>query len=156
MQLFFSSLGVDSYEESAEDLRRRCSKCNKDLPLSQFRKNMGYYRRECKECARKMARESKALREKYGSPPEDYRCPICDRSATDGGAKGDVATRRHSSGNPWAIDHDHEKGHFRGWLCHKCNMGIGHFNDNVDLLHKAVTYLKNGSIHSTSDKSLEK
>ncbi len=33
----------------------------------------------------------------------------------------------------------------RGWLCHKCNRGIGQFNENPDLLLIAAEYVKTRS-----------
>jgi len=41
-----------------------------------------------------------------------------------------------------SIDHNHKTGQIRGLLCHNCNIGIGHFEDNVNFLLKAITYLK--------------
>lgn len=41
-----------------------------------------------------------------------------------------------------AIDHDHETGYIRGLLCDCCNLGIGHFRDNIELLRNAIRYLK--------------
>lgn len=40
------------------------------------------------------------------------------------------------------LDHCHETGKFRGWLCGKCNVGLGMFRDSPVLLQLAVEYLK--------------
>ncbi len=55
---------------------------------------------------------------------QDGRCAICH----------EVAPRL-------AIDHDHSTGAVRGILCDPCNMGLGHFRDNPELLAEAIRYL---------------
>ena len=57
---------------------------------------------------------------------QDYKCAICEKEITD--------QEPH-------IDHDHFTGIVRGLLCGKCNIALGLFNDNPDLLNKAVQYL---------------
>lgn len=52
--------------------------------------------------------------------------------------------RRHRHRRAAHLDHDHSTGRVRGWLCHQCNVGMGHFNDNVSLLLSAVKYLQHG------------
>jgi hypothetical protein len=44
----------------------------------------------------------------------------------------------------FSIDHDHKTGIVRGLLCHSCNVGLGHFSDNIELLEKAIKYLALG------------
>jgi hypothetical protein len=40
-----------------------------------------------------------------------------------------------------AIDHDHDTGDVRGILCRLCNLGIGYFRDQPELLDAAKDYL---------------
>ncbi len=60
-------------------------------------------------------------------------CEIC------GATRADESNRGHSR---MSIDHDHETNKYRGILCHRCNLGIGHFRENCEILRKAVEYLE--------------
>jgi Recombination endonuclease VII len=40
------------------------------------------------------------------------------------------------------VDHNHATKVIRGLLCHKCNVGLGNFDDSVLLLETAIEYLK--------------
>ena len=77
-----------------------------------------------------------AAKGKYNLSNEQYKqlmsinnCEIC---------KCDLSITKHKH-----IDHCHETGKVRGVLCSKCNLGLGHFKDNITNLEKAIDYLKN-------------
>ena len=81
----------------------------------------------------------KRLNDKYGVNKEwyeqtlkdqDHRCAICGTLE----AKGNGNKHFH-------VDHDHDTGKVRGLLCAECNTGLGKFQDSVDVLHKAISYL---------------
>lgn len=40
------------------------------------------------------------------------------------------------------FDHCHQHGHFRGWLCAKCNTVLGLCDDDPNMLSKLAVYLK--------------
>lgn len=55
---------------------------------------------------------------------QDNKCKICKRE------------------EQLYVDHNHETGEIRGLLCLKCNTGLGMFDDNLNRVEEAVTYLK--------------
>jgi hypothetical protein len=120
--------------------KKKCSKCNEVLSLERFSPAHGsknITRPECRQCSYKLTKVRKELKERYGSAPNDYECPICLKKesqliGTQGGAGKSV----------WVIDHCHTTDKFRGFLCHNCNRGIGVFKDDLKRLHRAVRYLK--------------
>ncbi len=59
-------------------------------------------------------------------------CAICKKPET---AQYRGKPRRLS------VDHDHSTKKIRGLLCSRCNLGIGLFMHNKDLLEKAILYL---------------
>lgn len=47
------------------------------------------------------------------------------------------------------FDHCHTGGHFRGWICDRCNRVLGSVKDDPNLLRKLATYVEIG--HGTTD-----
>lgn len=82
------------------------------------------------------------LRYQYGITVERYR----DLLATQGNRCGICGRDEEDAKNAWgrksfSVDHSHKVGLVRGILCHRCNLGLGHFMENPWLLAKAIAYL---------------
>lgn len=65
-------------------------------------------------------------------------CAIC----------GSVNGKANKRNDRLTVDHNHATGELRGILCHKCNFGLGHFDDDIELLLKAIEYLKSYNLVS--------
>lgn len=130
-----------------------CTSCDKLLSIDNFynskRKLSGKFG-ECKDCVklrtkkwlqnnkhrireRNISRYKITLKE-YDDllKKQNFKCAICgsDKSGNNKFAKN------------FSIDHCHKTKKVRGLLCNSCNRGIGLFKDNIDILLKAVEYLK--------------
>lgn len=80
-------------------------------------------------------RELIAQRKRKGFPAPTRPAPICC----------ECCGKPCVSKKAMALDHDHETGAFRGWLCLKCNMGIGALGDNRAGVLNALRYLDKNS-----------
>jgi hypothetical protein len=144
---------------------RECRVCTKVKPVTEFVVDIylkGGRTRDCKECrAQRFRGPNKAWKDKnpqaverykeanrgttgwkyrikynYGITPEEYhaqfefqegKCAICGKEIE-------------------VIDHDHTTNDLRGLLCQRCNRGLGHFDDRIDLLRSALKYLEEDGV----------
>lgn len=133
---------------------KRCPKCGETKTLDLFYKckttknNCSPY---CKVCSNlrstSYARNNKesipstgySLKRRYGITSEeylvmlkqqDYKCKIC-------------GTDKCHTGRNFSVDHCHTTKKIRGLLCAHCNVGLGNFKDNLNILKKAIEYLEN-------------
>lgn len=60
------------------------------------------------------------------------KCAICNVKITLG---------KNRARDAACLDHCHETGVVRGWLCGSCNLGIGMLKDSAEILKSAVNYL---------------
>jgi hypothetical protein len=122
-----------------------CVNCGSDREVSCFYlrlKGQPERRRLCKDCD-KIARK--------GHPKQSGPS---GRSTKRGGISGKEYQRlldeQHGvckicGGNGkrrLAVDHDHVTKQVRALLCGRCNIGLGYFLDNSELLEKAADYLR--------------
>jgi 5-methylcytosine-specific restriction endonuclease McrA len=94
--------------------------------------NKSYYaNNRAKVLARVRKRSLGVTQEQFDAmaKAQDYKCAVC--GTDDPGASRD-----------WQVDHNHATGDIRGLLCMGCNLGLGHFRDNVATLSNAIEYLK--------------
>ena len=115
-----------------------CSVCNtvKENSEFSFYKNRhtdnGYrlmVNTNCRSCAQLRSKERSAIKKKFKDikPPEfGQPCECCGKPVT----------------RNWQLDHCHDTGDFRGWLCKQCNTGLGNLGDNLQSLQLAVEYLQ--------------
>ncbi len=92
----------------------------------------------------KIASRKAKLKQKFGITLEQYnkmfevqggRCAICKKPEIKRNNKGtDIRML--------AVDHDHKTNNVRGLLCDKCNLLLGHANDNTTILLNAAIYLE--------------
>jgi hypothetical protein len=105
-----------------------CIECKKIKNLSEFRKDKKSIHPVCLKCDRNI---KKILREiKKTAPPRPDHCECCGRKASD------------TPLGTLVLDHDHKTKKFRGWICDRCNLGIGKLGDNIEGLQKGIKYLE--------------
>lgn len=140
------------------DVKKKCNSCGESKSLYEFslisiNESMNF----SNFCVKCKSRKSNAKRTKedarqnhlmsrYGITQELFDkiieeqngiCPICERSQEEWKDEG-----RKGAAGQWHIDHDHETGKIRGCLCYSCNIGLGKFSDNPNILIKAIEYLE--------------
>lgn len=121
--------------------KKVCNVCQRLLDTEEFQinqhgiNNRVVRRPSCNGCREVIdgvptnSRESREwnLRRPHLAP---FKCPICEKITIPGLTSKVV------------LDHDHNTGHIRGWICDSCNTGIGRFKDDEGLLKRAIKYLE--------------
>lgn len=137
-----------------------CNKCNQDKPKSDFYKESGNvrgYRYTCKKCelparqkyAKHPANVKRATENRrrwvrknlYFFPQELYE----KRLAEQGNVCAICGTDSPGGRGQFHADHDHKTKQPRGVLCHNCNVALGNFQDNPEILRAAIEYLEKHS-----------
>ena len=115
---------------------RKCIKCFIEKDLSEFGlngklKNVKRYYSYCKSCD-----NIKKIINKYNITKEEYLekikiqnncCKICGKS---------------NNNKNLFVDHNHKTNKVRDLLCAKCNTGLGMFEENIEYMNNAISYLK--------------
>jgi hypothetical protein len=92
-----------------------------------------------KEYNKHRPRKNNYKYKKYNLTPEEYT----EMFNNQNGCCAICGTHQNKLKKQLSIDHNHVTGKIRGLLCQKCNQGLGFFNDNINSLNQAISYLNN-------------
>ena len=113
-----------------------CVACAREATMRWAHRNPGegnrraleWQKRNPERCREKNLR---SWRKRACIPPATRPCPeYCE-----------CCNRKLEAGKKTHLDHCHSTGKFRGWLCNRCNLGIGALGDSVEGLQQALAYL---------------
>lgn len=114
-----------------------CVECARMAVKRWEQRNPGEQARRSSEWQRKNPERArlKSLawkRKQMGIPEATRKCPAhCENCG-----------RALIQGKNIHLDHCHLTGKFRGWLCNRCNRGLGYFDDCIEGLRQAIEYLQ--------------
>ena len=123
------------YERDGETLRSRVRKYQAQYPERVAASQATWRASEAGVESKRKSTRNRYLEQAYGITSEEYdemfaqqggRCAVC---------RSDDPVRY------WTVDHDHLTGTVRGILCWHCNIGLGHFRDDIANLIAAADYL---------------
>ena len=132
---------------------KRCSACKQEKQLEDFHRDKGspqgraYY---CKLCACANSRKNHKIRHKerrlygadrhfkqaYGLTLEEYENKLQQQNECA------ICKRKLERGPLTHLDHCHNTGKIREFLCSNCNRGLGSFHDSPNILQQAIDYLE--------------
>ncbi len=134
-------------------LVKKCRTCKTTKTVSDFAKNptgIQGVRGTCKDCRPKDTRltiRGRNVRYKYGIELDEFvgmyedqggQCVICSIDV-------DLYAPEDRKANVAHVDHCHTTGKIRALLCHQCNVGIGAFREDIEVLENAIQYIKDHS-----------
>lgn len=130
--------------------KKVCNVCHRLLNTEYFQKNQNgkgdrpIRRPSCNDCRKIIDGKpvSQKERNEWNTQKpnmEIFECPICHKITIPGLTSKIV------------LDHNHNTGHVRGWICDSCNTGIGRFKDDIKLLKSAIEYLEKQSTQRKPD-----
>lgn len=111
-----------------------CAKCQRV-----FKRNRA--RGDCKKfyCSNECTRVDKIRG--YELTKQEYQEMFCQQGGVCKICREPETRMRNGRTTKLMIDHDHQTGKVRGLLCRHCNVGLGCFKDNPQLILLAARYL---------------
>lgn len=139
---------------------KKCSRCNKVKPVSEYHKNSKHsssVKSQCKSCSasdfkswRERNLEEARLRDRISHYIRTYN--LSKEKAMELVEDRDGVCEICKSTAPLVVDHCHTEGHVRGFICSSCNSALGYAKDNIDTLLACIEYLKNDKDRKDKDE----
>lgn len=132
-----------------------CKKCGETKPQIKFRIRNGIVVFPCKECQRVQHQEYRASHPEYVAKQSFLSnvrrlgiidktnqelwemflahsglCDICEKPEPEGSKRGRLT-----------VDHDHITLRFRGFICYRCNIMLGHAREDPEILRLGAAYI---------------
>ena len=145
-------LGEERRAAAAAAATRWCTVCGQEKPRDAY---LSPTHPACTECIRERDRktylatrdptvieETKRairradLRRKFGVTPEEVDALLAEQEGRCAGCR-----RELPEGKGRHLDHNHETGKVRGWLCFPCNYALGLLRDDPKTLLRLVDYV---------------
>lgn len=134
--------------ESKEDRRKRLNReAHKRLrdkdPEKDREKQRKWYSTYASKCREEEPEEferrvnSRRLRYNYNISMGEY-----EEMLEEQGGLCKICRGTNADGRRLTVDHNHSTNQIRGLLCTKCNLGLGHFKDSINLLEAALLYMR--------------
>ena len=108
---------------------KACRKCQEEKSLDLFNKKLSasgvdIKQPYCRSCQASIGLVMSRIHKAAPAKPEV--CDCCSKEV-----------------HTLVLDHDHSTDLFRGWVCYRCNSGIGALGDDLEGLENALAYLRN-------------
>ena len=124
----FASKRRREYQRRAEHYRAARKQWRQNNPEREREIKRAFYHRHKHDLLPKMREQG---HKKIGMPeptrPRPENCELCGKPEPRGVLH---------------LDHCHLSNKFRGWLCSKCNLGLGQLGDTAESLRAALAYLE--------------
>ena len=156
---------------------KRCTKCGEEKVEGEFyTQRNGYTWTKCRVCVRKRVRSyQRGNREKHLASRRRWGAEVGRWSQALSNARQHAKRNGHISCNATSreleaaftgkchvcqvpeiecnhrlrMDHCHETGEFRGWLCHECNVAASLLKDSPEIMRKLVKYIERSKMEGS-------
>ena len=132
---------IGEFCKSCKEETKVCRDCQQRLTIFEFEKNQKSIagkisrRGSCRNCRSSKKPIPSRARNEFEKispmPPigKNFTCPICHK------------TIMRQFKNDVVLDHSHESGEIRGWICRQCNSSIGMLDENISVMERAILWV---------------